>query len=348
MLEFSAPAWLRLIGTAIGTLLVIYGLFTVPSDQRRYENYLVRWWIWIEENRESGLRWQTAFMQVIAGLMTAGFDKLFGPRLLSLEAAGGSIAISMSFGCLLYMVSPYGLVFAFLTGHTVLLFMVFAAFALVFGFVGLIRFIRPRVAQWQFPLSLLVTIVLFLTVFGILIRWDWNRESISSVFIRFSSSQLIVSQLIVMSIALVASLLTDIFFIIFTRWCLRQATRSFALGGVLLISANLVAALAASAVPIVLAERPGNAMGNLTTDVLWYTAMLNGFDTLVALAIALLAIVMLLHRLVWPPLSRLLQVVTDEHVLLKRWPLFFAGLGVLAVTWPALGFLIRYFGFRIN
>jgi hypothetical protein len=80
----------------LGGLLVIYGLFAVPGDLKNYENYLIRWWVWVEERREAGLRWQTAFLQVIVTVTATLFDRLFGPRLLSLRAVVTSVNLSLA------------------------------------------------------------------------------------------------------------------------------------------------------------------------------------------------------------------------------------------------------------
>src|SRR5215813_10826675 len=80
----------------LGGLLIIYGLFAVPGDQRKYESYLERWWLWVEERREAGLRWETAFLQVVAAVMAAGFSRLFGHRLLSLRAILASVTLSIA------------------------------------------------------------------------------------------------------------------------------------------------------------------------------------------------------------------------------------------------------------
>src|SRR5437870_3505577 len=87
----APPWWLRLTGTALGVLLVLYSLLSVPNEHRRYESYLERWWIWVEEKREHGLRWQAAFLEVILSVSNRAFDRIFGPRLFSLQAAAASM-----------------------------------------------------------------------------------------------------------------------------------------------------------------------------------------------------------------------------------------------------------------
>src|SRR5262245_10525251 len=79
----------------LGALLVMYGIFAVPGDQKKFENYLERWWVWVEERREAGLKWQTAFLQVVATVVSSWFDRLFGDRLLSRRAVVASITLSL-------------------------------------------------------------------------------------------------------------------------------------------------------------------------------------------------------------------------------------------------------------
>src|SRR5262249_28085373 len=95
----------------IGFLLIMYGIFAVPGDQKKFESYLVHWWVWIEEKREAGLKWQTAFLQVVAAVVTRGFDRLFGHRLLSTRAVVASITLSQASSLLILFLLASALFF---------------------------------------------------------------------------------------------------------------------------------------------------------------------------------------------------------------------------------------------
>jgi hypothetical protein len=117
----------------------------------------------------------------------------------------------------------------------------------------------------------------------------------------------------------------------------------------LVVVFNLMAALVVCVAPMALGWFIGEmvpAVENSIASFLMLLSFFNFIDMLVASLVVLLALVMFMHRLAWPPISRLLQVVTDEHVLLKRWPLFLADVGILCVTWPGLGLVAKIFGLK--
>ena len=330
---FSAPVWLRVIGTGIGTLLVIYGLFTVPTDQKRWENYLVRWWVWIEGKRESGLHWQTAFLQVVTVVTTIGFDRVFGPRLLSWEAAGASIGLAM--GSLFL-----GLFAIYLHDFSDIVVDILALlFGCLFAFVGLIRIFRPKLVRYQ-PQAALCLLFFFFLVAIVADHLTLKWHTVSYEEVRLMESILV---------ALSASLLTDVFFVSLMRLLLRYALTGSGFVSLLIICTNLLVAGAVSIGPAYVASTSDiNSMGAFGMGFFQALALMNVFDTLAAAVVVVLGVIMLLHRLIWPPISRLLQVMGDEHILLKRWPLFFGGVSVLAATWPPLGLIARYLGLKLN
>jgi hypothetical protein len=122
----------------------------------------------------------------------------------------------------------------------------------------------------------------------------------------------------------------------------------------LLVGINLVVALAASVAPILLgrlllATHLGHPtlfslVGGVTGLLLVAIGTLNAFDTIIASCVVLLAITLLIHRLVWPVMGNLIQVLADEHILLKRWPLFFTGVAVLGAAWPAFDVFVKLLG----
>jgi len=360
----AASWWLRSIGAVLGLLLITYGLFTVPGSHKKYENYLVRWWIWIEERRETGLKQQTAFLQVVVTVMGNGFDRVFGSKLLSWEAVSASVNLAMcSLAAVtlvwsgLPSVGTYPAASLPKLGASIgiparlsplLDFVLSTGLVAACGGAGLSRACFPRLVRYQLAVAL-VGIGIVLAI------------ALEKLFLPHSSQALSTGQALgplivfcsVLFLALLASFVTDVAFVALTRMILKAARTLTALRICGLVGINVVVAVAASLAPMylgsVLATRfdhPGVIpwVSGFMSMVAVTIGLLNGFDTLIALCVVLLTIVMLVHRLVWPVVANLIQVLADEHVLLKRWPLFFTGVGVLGAAWPAFDVFVKLLG----
>ena len=324
---------------------MIYGLFTVPGDHKRYENYLVRWWIWVEEKRETGLPWFTAFLQVVTTLMTTAFDRVFGPRLISLEAVGASVGLSVGFVMLLI---ARGTLFhpVFYAHH---LHFVALAIGIASLAIGLLRVIRPSLARFQWILSsfAVVSFASFLPIGALLTMTSSVKEIL---MILAMTPRLLEAGLaaVFYGVVLIVSVVTDFLVISLARRLLKLSVgRS---GAMILSLSSLILLVGISAVWVPTFLSNSNLLRHdsfkFVTTALSILGFFNLLDLLVPLVIFTFAFAMLLHRLIWPPLGRLLQVIHDEHILLKRWPMFFTGIGILCVTWPGLDLLGKLIGLR--
>ena len=332
----SAPWWLQAIGTVVGSLLVIYGLFTVPTDQTRYENYLVRWWVWVEERRERGLKLQAAFLQVVATVTASGLDRLFGHRLLSFRAVLASITLSFSS---VFIVIGGTMFFGTVSGSSAHL----VYWALIAcGLFGLL--LLWMVARAQVKAMIVVDAVLLAVTAGVFfvgfVRVGPERVGVLQAFLP-------------LVVALLASLSSDIFFVAATRWLLRfsqSGTTVLRIGTLTIL--NLAAAAILVGAPFQLFQGLNStafvdgrwSAATSLAEAFVFVAFFNLLDGAVALCAITLGALMLVHRAIWPLIGRPLEVISSEHVLLRRWPLFFAGVGVLSVTWPGFDLIGRYLG----
>jgi hypothetical protein len=299
----------------------------------------------VEERREAGLKWQTAFLQVIAAVMTNGFDRLFGERLLSIRAVAGSITLSAAS---LFLLGSLGVVIVALGERPkmALLLSVFLGLGLgLFSVWLLVRgsFKAMVVFDATFVgLTIVLPIVSFLTLFHDEISIKNSEVIISPGAIRPRAMAL------GLSIGFAGSLLSDVVFVAVTRWALRRSVSSGSALRILgLIGLNMLLAVVLVLVPAVVANLLHG--GSTTFDDDWWAGKLalsmgpmlmttlNLFDALLALAVVALGAVMLIHRLIWPLIGRPLEVISSEHILLKRGTLFFGGLTLLGASWPLFG-----------
>ena len=303
----------------LGGVLIIYGLFAVPGDQKKYESYLVRWWVWVEERREAGLKWQTAFLQVLVSVLAGGFVRLFGHRLLSLRAMAASILLtfaSMFFiaaGMYVYLGDPTSLPLRIWSVDVFIKVLI----AVPIGVLIVLMVVRGWI-----KLMLVSTILLLVLLFIVDVRLSYGPQNILTFPILW--------------LALVGSFASDILFVAATRWMLafsRSLTSATAIVGLILL--NVAGAGTLILIPFEIGFRwgPRESVGQLAR----FIVMFNAFDGLVAVSTVALGLVMLAHRAIWPIIGRPLEVISSEHILLKRWPLFFTGVSLLGVSWTPFG-----------
>lgn len=263
----------------IGGLLVMYGIFAVPGDQKKYESYLVRWWVWVEERREAGLKWQTAFLQVVVTVIGNVFDRFFGDRLLSRRAAIVSVTLSLAS---MYLASGlFSLALVLAAGEPgELLWGVSVVFAL-----GLLALWLVARGSLKAMIAFIATQIGYVIYLGLQPR----SASISENFVWFAPS---------VGIALLVSLLSDILFIAATRWILRisaSSTSTTHISGLIIV--NVLAAVTLVGVPLVGVPlfvvavsseplREGSVV--LVRYVSWLIALCNVLDSVVALATVML------------------------------------------------------------
>jgi hypothetical protein len=97
-----ATLLLKLLGMAAGLFFVYLSVFLYEDKEKRIQNALEALWVKVDDLQKHSLSRHTAFMNVVAGLMTKIFDRVFGEKLVSLR----SVAVSFC-----YAVAAFGLTF---------------------------------------------------------------------------------------------------------------------------------------------------------------------------------------------------------------------------------------------
>jgi hypothetical protein len=184
----------------LGILLLYLAFFLGETDEGNLQNRLEELWIRVNDLSKTALSKQAAFLQQVSGLLSFGFDRLFGTRLLSAMAIATSICFSVAGFLLLWeIVDPSFLVALIVCA------------ALLIGLApGPLRYLG------------------FLWIPGIAVGIAYiDRVNISSWSVRDIAEWFLddPDYVLLPWAALVGSVISDIIFVATTRWCLRRSSR---------------------------------------------------------------------------------------------------------------------------
>ncbi len=308
---------IRIAALAVGVLL-LYSLFLYEDQERaldkRIQNWLSDWWIRIDDAKESSLSAHAAFMREVARLTDAGFNRLFGNRIISFHSFGVSAWYALASLFLAISLEP------FLNPQPVTLELsavigISLAFVVFFIFLGTLPAFSPR-PVWLITWGVLVTIgVAFLLValvgvyFTDFTELDLQGQDPKIVFrvtaISFFS----------MLIAVMVHVMTETLFIAITRRLLRWGAGLVSFLRIAsLVVLNLVLAFLLIKAPLLLKDwafewRVAHGGEYSLVDhsiflILSVFAASNLLTALFSIVFIVLGGIMLLHKLFWPVLDR--------------------------------------------
>jgi hypothetical protein len=85
---------LRVSALVLGLFLIASAVFLYEDEHKKFQNLLETWWLKIDAKRRPALSRHTRFMQGVAKLTTDGFDRVFGKRTYSAQSFGVSLCIA--------------------------------------------------------------------------------------------------------------------------------------------------------------------------------------------------------------------------------------------------------------
>jgi hypothetical protein len=97
----------RMFSFAVGGLFLYIALLLYPTEEGRIQNWLEELWIKTHDARRQALSWHTTFMRTVASLMESLSNKLFGIPIFSLQSVGVSLCYSMASLSLVVLLSQY-------------------------------------------------------------------------------------------------------------------------------------------------------------------------------------------------------------------------------------------------
>jgi hypothetical protein len=350
---------LRVVALPAG-LLLLYSLFLYEEQEReldkQVQNLLSEWWVKIDDAKDYTLSVHTAFMQEVARLTTAGFDRLFGNRIISLQSVGvsgwysiASIFLAVSLEAVFAVPSPeLSLVFR------LLIIAISLVFVLFFVSVGTLPAFIPRVI-WLTIWCVLLALGSLMLLSGLFIGYS---AIVNNPVSKGDDPKFIVAVLVTaygsMCIALMIHVITDAMFIAITRKLLRWSSglHSFLkITGLILL--NLILAFTLIKAPLLLENWISEALidwesvigrewgmsRNIATlidfaifNILKAFAASNFITALFSFVFIVLGGVMLLHRLFWPLLDRPIYALQKLGFIRRKKLAFTLGIALIGVA----------------
>jgi hypothetical protein len=324
----------KVLSFGVGLTLVYLGAFIYESEQKKLQNRLEDLWLKVDDLNAAGLKKRAAFMVVVAQITTSSFDAVFGPDLISLPCVGASMAYALAYACLLFAIVRFAGV-AHVVGPAPSVASQ-AAWGLLFLLLGNLRPLAPRLARFQFWLTL--------GAFGLVIAlYRHNMRWFSGQPIGFTSltEASTVAQGVVYGGGIGLTIICVIAFIALTRWLVRWSAGSVSFLRIsTLLFVNLLLAFAIMAAPGALAFVTLKPLS--PWPLMWGVVLVgNSLIALVALAFFFFAVLMLVHQLFWPLLSRPLYLVANERLLTHRKALISTGLALMGTAVPAIPAFVK-------
>jgi hypothetical protein len=292
------------IAMFFGGGLLVYTVVTMfPNEEGKLQNRIKNLWIAIDDKQRSAVGRATTLFNRIASYVTRVYNRILGVRLISVQMVGVSSASSIAGFFLFAALVLLALFYLSLSRNAAVTPKLNAALlllgivCLVFGSFVLIFAILPSlIRNWFGPALSLLPLLLFICGIGLTLRRHQGAPT---------SNQLTVLAGLLIGIA------SDILVLAFVRFSVRLISTSARLSEIvfaLLVQVCALLLLAVvpfeSAAPLLEANKE-----SLGGKVLLASMMFNLFTVLGVLAFLLLLALMLLHRVFWPMLGRVVYSI---------------------------------------
>jgi hypothetical protein len=325
---------IRTITLVLAIMLLYSSAFLREDEEGKIQNVVEGWWIRLSDYQKAALSKQMAFMRTVAGIANSWFDRLFTKKLLSPTAICVSIC---------YTFASLGLgYFGYLYLYAWFQYSQVVTIALVLGigttaafvFLGTLRsFLKTKRSQraWLFSVCLIVTLFFGLGHRGF---GTYHRPTAASF----------IDESLVLIALFTGSVICDFSFITLNRLALRWIKQSNSFGpSVGIVIGNCVLAALYIWIP---ARLGGIGTGphhgwNPWTGGWWtraaaYIALANILTALVALVFVVVAFIMIIHRLAWPVLDRVVYALARYGLFRHRKALALAGFALLSTAFPVV------------
>jgi hypothetical protein len=301
----------RILAIVVALIALYLALFMFEDEEGKWQNSIDELWIAIDDRAKKIGNRTTAIFNKVAGVVTVGLDRLFGRRLFSVRSIGASTSCSSSFVlAMLCFADVFGRV---RSGELEVLLIALG--------VCLLAAILPAILQsrWVIPISLIPIAFLLLYAFS-----DWSLHKADYAAWNLDRLKGRGPPLLIGALAI--SFLTDVAFILLTRMSIRKVasdcrnlTIFIAMG---LQAASAIFVVVAPIVIMFLIDRHANKGHWQERPVLATTfkfaAGLNAFTSVVCLTLFATLAVVLLHKIFWPILARLVYPLSRYEVFRNR------------------------------
>jgi hypothetical protein len=304
----------RPIAVLLGVFCVLTSVVLYPDEEGKLQSRFEDFWVRVDDYKLAALSQHTVFMRQVASLESSLFDSIFGEELFNEKSMAVSFCLSNVSEAFLLLANPAAALGPLHWGLEVLI---------------LVSILTAIVIS-RIPRSSVLCIIISIPS-GFLAGLCWTMASeISSGnnlgYLRVHDG------FVLNAVLMFGGAACDILFVIITRLLIRwagQMDRTYKLVCVILLNLGLAIALLGPG--ILLAKRSFTAAfkDTVLADVVAVSRS-NLFDVVLALLFVGLALLLLIHRAVWPLLSRTLFRMTDIGTKGRRAILTTVGFALLA------------------
>jgi hypothetical protein len=334
---------LRWLAILVAALLLYVAAFLREDEEGALQNRLERLWLVIDDLSRGAISRHTAFLQQTAGAALRALDCLLGKRLLSFQSAGVSACLSMASislaavtaDAIFHLQSPYakwvGFVLYISAGYAPTTVMLSHSHRVVLGVVLVVAACCPLFTSRLRSVPSVMAVTMFVVA--------------TSYYIADSGESIALADALFFALALVCGIAADLLFVTFVRATLAFVQKATAVRITITVVAHAVVATFLTIGLIALhgwhVEIDFNVPYVESYYVSWrrLAAMVASSDLFVlpvAMLFVFVAITLLLHRLLWPVLSRPLYSVQRYGIFAHRRVLAAAALllGATAASGP--------------
>jgi len=296
----------------VGVLMLYGGIFLTETEEGQLRNSLEELWVRVDDLHAAAMSRQAAFLQQVSALTERGMVTLFGQKLFSLKSLAS---------CLCFAIASIFLSLALLVGDSPAFprtaTLIWSGFFLLFALSRRLRYLG-------LVLTSLGAILGLLSLGGVFGAYQLSFKDVVSG----SAGYLLGALSVIGSIAL-------------TRWSLRVASRvhnvaflAAIIGGNVLLAATLLSPLLiAFLVPSFFVRGPGRTLPSGPLKFLFSTSGTTLFAAALAVVVVLVLLAALVHRVLWPVMSRTIYAV-HRHGLVQPKLLRAVGCACLLLAWP--------------
>jgi hypothetical protein len=302
--------------------------FVYEDEERKLQNKIETWWLELDDIRNSMVSRQAAFVVVIAQKANAILDRMFGPRLLAKDsiAAAASLTIAGYYFSVALLVAIAGVRGppSWVAGAVAVTILACAGAPLASPRLRLF----PRLVMWAFIASVVLVVLTTALFLGASLIDEEPPE-------HFSSMAEMGPQNVFIMVAVSAAIALTLFQVAVARRAMRSTIVAKSEWPVLLGMIFVAAPVGIMLTLMMATERTGSDAITLS-NVATFMGFATGMACIISMALwsllAVIATLMLLHRLVWPLASRLLYSLARYRIVQNKKVLNAAGTMLLGIA----------------
>lgn len=324
----------RFLAIPIGLLAYYVAFFMYEDEEGRWQNRIENFWIAVNDYAQSSGGKTSSLFNSVAGMVTRVFNRILGRKLLSLQFVGVSSSYSLAAMCLftgsflavaaVYIVTHASAMSEKLTKDAPLLLLV-GVFVLLIAFICLVLAAMPSL--WPSRFSVALSLLPGLLVTYAVSRIIWFHHFDPTTF--------------GVCAALTLGLLSDVLLLILVRFTIRRVSAKPNFSRIAVAVLLQIAGVALFVViPVEAALHVQARVGIHQRSALGFFSLLlatfNLFTGLASFLFGLVLVGVLLHKALWPTVSRLIYPLARFEIVRSHKLVAGIGTGCFIFAFPLM------------